>query len=145
MKEIGLLLIALLLTALLYVLGIPYALFTVKNKRRYIRGIAESIDQMGNHVMAPLFNQWMLRTAYVQEGSAMRALIGVAHNGIQVSRLGVGYYQLPYKFGNIDETVSSVLGKNQNLGTLTKSGKWLNRLLSKFDPNHSIDAIEIDP
>lgn len=50
-----------------------------------------------------------------------------------------------YKFGNIDETVSSCLGKNQVKNTLTKTGKWLTGILSKLDPNHSIDAIEINP
>ena len=132
MKEIGLLLIAIVLSAVFYILGIPYALFTVKSKRKYIRDMAESIDQTGNHVMGPLFNQWMLRT-------------------VPPRKTTLGEYTLilgeikPYLFGNIDETVSSVLGKNQKLGTLTKSGRWLNRLLNKLDENHSIDAIEIEP
>ena len=50
-----------------------------------------------------------------------------------------------YKFGDIDETVSSVLGKNKRDRTLTKTGKFLVRILNKLDKNHSIDSIEIDP
>ena len=49
-----------------------------------------------------------------------------------------------YKFGYYDETISSVLGKNQRMGTLTNLGKGLNWLLGFIDKNHSIDAIEED-
>jgi len=120
MKNFLLIIVAIVLCALLFPFGILYALFT-QNISLYFRGIAESIDQLGNHVMGGLFNQWMLRA-------------GIPFTDFQ-----------PYKFGNIDETVSSVLGKNQKRGTLTKSGRWLNRLLNKLDKNHSIDAIEINP
>lgn len=49
-----------------------------------------------------------------------------------------------YRFGNPDETISSVLGKNQLNGTLSLLGKAMNHFLSFLDPNHSIDAIEHD-
>lgn len=45
------------------------------------------------------------------------------------------------KFGNPDETISSVMGRNQQKGTLRTLGKFLNWILNKIDPNHSIDAI----
>lgn len=45
-------------------------------------------------------------------------------------------------FGNEDETISSVLGKNQVKNNLTKIGRCLNWLLNLLDPNHSIDSIE---
>ena len=48
-------------------------------------------------------------------------------------------------FGNEDETISSVMGKNQVKNNLTFLGKLLNWLLNKIDPNHSIDAIEDNP
>jgi len=41
-----------------------------------------------------------------------------------------------YKFGNIEETISSALGKNERDGTLTKAGKTLVWILDKFDNNH---------
>ena len=48
------------------------------------------------------------------------------------------------EFGNPDETISSVLGKNKLKSTLTKTGKALDWLLNKLDPNHSINSIEAD-
>ena len=46
-----------------------------------------------------------------------------------------------HRFGNINETISSVLGKNQIVGTLTKYGKVLVWILDKIDNNHSIKSI----
>lgn len=43
-----------------------------------------------------------------------------------------------YKFGQMGETISSVLGKNIKMGTLTKSGKYLAWLLTY---KHCINAI----
>jgi len=47
-----------------------------------------------------------------------------------------------YYFGNVDETISSVLGKNKIKGTLTKTGILLDKFLNKIDDNHSINSIE---
>lgn len=47
-----------------------------------------------------------------------------------------------HKFGNIDETISSVIGKNKKAGTLTRTGRWLDDLLEYVDNNHSLDAID---
>tara|TARA_R110001592_G_scaffold114472_3_gene314341 strand:- start:13337 stop:13690 length:354 start_codon:yes stop_codon:yes gene_type:complete len=41
-----------------------------------------------------------------------------------------------YDFGNEDETISKVLGKNKETNTLTKLGKWISKILNKIDPNH---------
>jgi hypothetical protein len=49
-----------------------------------------------------------------------------------------------YRFGNEDETISSVLGKNQLTNTLTWLGRRLNGLLHWMDRNHSINSIEAD-
>jgi hypothetical protein len=49
-----------------------------------------------------------------------------------------------YKFGNEDETISSVLGKNKRTNTLTLFGIALDMLLELIDKNHNIDAIEED-
>lgn len=46
-----------------------------------------------------------------------------------------------YEFGNINETISSALGKNQRDGTLTKTGKKLVWILNLIDKNHSIKSI----
>lgn len=47
-----------------------------------------------------------------------------------------------YHFGNINETISSALGKNERDNTLTETGKALVWLLDKIDKNHSIKSIE---
>ena len=47
-----------------------------------------------------------------------------------------------YRFGNINETISSVLGKNQLTNTLTKGGKMLVWILDKIDNNHVLKAID---
>lgn len=59
-------------------------------------------------------------------------------NGLLIGRGGYG-------FGNIQETVSSVLGKNQQRGTLTATGRGLVWILDKLDPGHCINSIMILP
>jgi hypothetical protein len=46
-----------------------------------------------------------------------------------------------YKFGNIGETISSVLGKNQRDNTLTTTGKALCFILDKLDKDHCKKSI----
>lgn len=82
---------------------------------QYNLNLATAIDQYGNSLCSYLFNQ------------------------IFIKRTGSVF---PYKFGNIDETISSVLGKNKKQGTLTKFGRALDFILDMLDPNHSIDAID---
>ena len=49
-----------------------------------------------------------------------------------------------YKFGFEDETISSVLGKNEVLKTLTSLGKILVKVLNFIDPNHALNSIEVN-
>jgi hypothetical protein len=49
-----------------------------------------------------------------------------------------------YKFGNEDETISSVLGKNNRKGTFRDAGDLLDSTLDIFEKNHSIKSIEED-
>lgn len=46
-----------------------------------------------------------------------------------------------YNFGNFEETISSVLGKNQRDKTLSKTGKTLVWILNKIDKNHCEKSI----
>ena len=46
------------------------------------------------------------------------------------------------RFGNFEETISSVLGKNQLKGTLTRTGKALVWVLDKIDKNHCKKSIK---
>lgn len=48
------------------------------------------------------------------------------------------------RFGNPDETISSVLGKNKRGKTLTWCGWILSAILDAIDPNHVIKSIEDD-
>ncbi len=47
-----------------------------------------------------------------------------------------------YNFGNRDETISSALGRNKKLDTLTSMGNWIDNLLDTIDPNHSLNSID---
>ena len=49
-----------------------------------------------------------------------------------------------YKHGNINETISSVLGKNEYFGTLTKTGIALVKILNFIDKNHCAKSIDWD-
>lgn len=46
-----------------------------------------------------------------------------------------------YKFGNVDETISSALGKNERDCTLSKTGKVLTAVLNFIDKNHCQKSI----
>lgn len=47
-----------------------------------------------------------------------------------------------YKFGKVQETISSVLGKNQRDGTLTALGKLIAGMLDFLDPDHCKESIQ---
>jgi hypothetical protein len=47
-----------------------------------------------------------------------------------------------YQFGNITETISGVLGKNERDNTLTKAGKILVWILDKLDKGHAFNSID---
>ena len=90
----------------------------VKNDKEFINNyylkLAISLDQLGNVALQRLFNLLFLNSRSCA------------------------------KFGNEDETISSVLGKNSRAATLTLSGYCLDRMLNKLDKGHSINSIEED-
>ena len=47
-----------------------------------------------------------------------------------------------YQFGREGETISSALGKNKLMGTLTKEGIKLANILDKIDTNHCIKSMK---
>ena len=47
-----------------------------------------------------------------------------------------------YKFGDMKETISGVLGKNERDKTLTTTGKYLVFILNKLDKNHCLKSID---
>jgi len=116
LTNIGLLLIALILAVLLFPFGWLHGLFTLRlsisRLSHYFLTIALSIDQLGNVILAPLFNAIMIK-----------------RNG--------------YKFGDEDETISYVLGRNQITETLSKCGNLLANLLDWIDANHCAKTVLI--
>lgn len=113
--------VSLLLSALLFPLGLILTFFVNLYKRHWqfsfkrldqqFLSIATSIDASGNVVCKDLFNLIL-----IQKGG--------------------------YEFGNRKETISSVIGKNQRDGTLTGIGKAVAFVLDKIDPNHCLKSID---
>lgn len=138
MAELFLMIIAKLLYWIFAPIGFLYAvprMLTRMNRmaawnklREYWMALAISIDQKGNVIMQELFNDLLIkdRKNFTRE-PAMRE-----------------YIVFKTRFGNPDETISSVLGKNKRNGTLTTTGKVLDWILETIDPNHSIKSIEED-
>lgn len=114
--NIILLILALLLAVVLFPVGWVHGLITLRlsisRLSHYFLTIALSIDQLGNVILAPLFNQIMIK-----------------RNG--------------YKFGDEDETISYVLGRNQITETLSKLGNLLANLLDFIDKNHCAKTVFI--
>lgn len=106
--------------ALLFVLLTPLAVaakVVVAIYRRtfdwsWFMRLALALDQMGNVVGDDLFNWLLIKNDYMAP------------------------------FGDEDETVSSVLGKNFLINNLTISGSLLRKMLHGLDSNHSVRAIE---
>lgn len=113
-KGLLLLLVAVILGVILLPLG-----FVISGWKRLLRGnlgryfywVAYTIDQSGNVVCMDLFN--------------LTLIIRTSSN----------------KFGDPDETISSVLGKNQRDDKLTKLGELIVKILNWIDPNHTLNAV----
>jgi hypothetical protein len=86
------------------------------------------------------FNSGILKSYFFRLAVSLDQFGGVAigglFNAIMISKKSLN------KFGDPDETISSVLGKNKREGTLIYWGVVLESLLDYFDPNHSIKSIE---
>ena len=52
------------------------------------------------------------------------------------------FFARGYQFGDVSETISSVLGKNQRDGTLTRAGTVLCFILDMIDKNHCKKSIK---
>lgn len=122
--SITLLLTAVILLVLLLIPSVILILFigiTLINKKKaipyystYIRQIAYSLDQLGNVLCKELFDFFLIQKKSIN------------------------------LFGNPDETISSVLGKNELNKSLTIVGKALVWILNKLDYEHTKKAIEED-
>lgn len=85
-----------------------------KTIKGYFLDTAQSIDKWGNREFRTLWNK-----RFITKDSTSH-------------------------FGNIEETISSVLGKNELEGTLTKLGRLLVKILNFVDKNHCLNSIDDD-
>lgn len=110
-------LISIVLLAITGPLGFLYGVFyTFANKG--IRGIGEFFLKIAISVdqLGNVLMQHLLNTLWLKGGG--------------------------YKFGNRDETISSALGRNKKLGTLTWQGRLIDKILDIIDPGHSLNSID---
>jgi len=107
-----------ILKRLLFTFSITYTIlyllikFKLKELDNYFFDLAIGNDQLGNVSCGYLFNHLLIKKTSV------------------------------HKFGNEDETISSVLGKNKLDKTFKFLGYLLDNILDKLDSNHSINSIE---
>lgn len=112
--------IAQVTTPLFNLIGMIYACFrftSLADANRYYKQMALSKDQHSNVVNQYFFNDIMIKNTFLSED---------------------------YNFGNEDETISSVFGKNQRRNTLTWFGMVWNKFLNGIEKDHSILSIEED-
>lgn len=91
------------------------------NTDGYWQSTAKNIDIWANKEFRATWNAWLVQA-------------------IEVA--GVIIY--PYKFGVDGETISSALGKNQLLATLTAEGKKLVKILNRLEKDHCILWIDYE-
>lgn len=110
-------LISIVLLAVTGPIGFVYGLFNNLFKKGF-KGIGEYLLKIAISIdqLGNVMMQHLLNTLWVKKGC--------------------------YNFGNRDETISSALGRNKNLGTLTGFGNWIDKLLDVIDPDHSLNSID---
>jgi len=96
-----------------YLLFLPLTIFNALNVRKkgYFKDTAVNVDRFGNREFRFSLNKYL-----ITENSTDR-------------------------FGSIEETISSVLGKNELSNNLTTTGKLLCWVLDKIEKNHCIKSI----
>ncbi len=81
---------------------------------------------------------WYLWSLAISLDQTLNVLLQHVLNDILIKNISINM------FGNPDETISGVMGKNQLNQTLTWFGRLVNLGLSRLDKNHSIKSIEYD-
>lgn len=122
LKRLLLLLTAIILYLVIMPIAIIYILIKLIIKKQYnqilltfsniFRSHAVGINQTGNSSFHDFFNDILIKDDTI------------------------------HPFGDIDETISSVLGKNKLKNNLTIFGKIIDFILSIFEENHTIKAID---
>lgn len=103
----------LVLFIIAYLLFLPITIFNALNvkKKGYLRDSAVNLDRYANREFRFSLNKYLILE------------------------------KSPDRFGSIEETISSVLGKNQLSNSLTKFGKVICWILNKIEKNHCIKSI----
>lgn len=114
--------LATILTIILIPLGMIFGFLKTIWKRQFFKSLTDVdvkflsmavvVDYFGNIVCSELFN------------------------GILITK------NANHSFGNRKETISSVLGKNEKMGTLNFLGKRLCIILNKLDEGHTLESID---
>ena len=127
-KTIGRLLLHLLLAIValglfipLAIIGVVWAIAALSFKAR----IKDALHRIGDYF-------WLVAISLDQAGNTFCAEL---FNDTLIDPRG-------HRFGDPDETISSVLGKNKQADALTWLGKSLAWILNAIDPNHITKAIE---
>lgn len=96
-----------------YLLFLPITIFNALNvkKKGYFKDTAINIDRFANREFRFSLNKYLITEKSID------------------------------RFGSIEETISSVLGKNELSDNLTTLGKLLCWLLDKIEKNHCIKSI----
>lgn len=120
-NNVVLLIVAVILALILFPIGFIYAIFHLI----FAHNTKESFKYISN----------FFRSIALSIDQLGNVVCQYLFNAVFIKRYGI-------KFGNEDETVSSVLGKNKNKGTLRFLGKTLDRLLNLFEEDHAVKAIQ---
>lgn len=114
--------VSFLLAALLFPIGIVYALVycfykhhigaALQSANKKFMVLATAFDKYGNVVCAELFNATLLDKYSV------------------------------HPFGHIEETISQVIGHNLVNGTLSRTGRMVNAALNFFQKDHALKSIQ---
>lgn len=144
MKGLILLIVAIILTTISTILSIvltPIYYLTsfkwrsgIKALNDYFLTLAVSIDQFGNGSTKEILNRILIKKSSVNRVKTEIDLIGV----FPQSKEGYHFHD----FGDIDLTVSYIIGVNKYLDNLTLFGKIIERLLHLIDKNHVEKALE---
>jgi len=114
---------------------VGFILFLVSSILKWVLAPFSYVYGVINSLIKKEFNSYnfCLAVAKDQYGNALCKYL---FNDVLITKNG-------YKFGNMDETISSCIGKNRVKGTLTFVGRLLDRMLDKIEPNHSILSIDL--
>lgn len=130
--------LAITLFAVFLIPGFLFATYSIawqkgfKGLHDYFSGlfgtIAIDVDRSGNFVLGPMLNYLFIR----------RNLSHLYGEYVIKPEDWDFYheYVVDHRFGDIRETISSVLGKNQRAENLTTMGRWMCGVLDRLDYNH---------